>query len=140
MQAPDGRMEPRFIGEPAAVIGGPAALLLSRILRSPHIRRVLDTPRDWIERDTIAATVTAIDLAGFAFEASLTARERGETITVGAVAAECHLTTKETADYLRISLRRAQELAPELGGKRIARRWAIPAAGAKAYAERRAAA
>jgi hypothetical protein len=101
---------------------------------------VLDTPRDWIERDTIADAVTAIDLAGFAFETSLTARERGETVTLGAVAAQSagDWTTQQTADYLRISRRRAQELAPELGGKRVGRQWAIPAAAVRTYERQKA--
>lgn len=38
-------MTTRFVGEPAAIIGGPAAFLLSRLLRSPQVTTYMLTAR-----------------------------------------------------------------------------------------------
>ena len=135
-------MEPRFISAPSAVISGPAAWLLSRLLSSPDNRRVLDNPPTWIERDAVADAITAIHLAGRAFVTPQAALERGKTATVGAAVADSTVnwTTQQTASYLRISVRRTQELAPELDGVRVGRQWLIPAVVVRLYAEQRDAA
>jgi hypothetical protein len=129
----------KFIGQGSAVIGGPAAWLLARILASPDVARVLACPPSWIERGQVIDMVTAVDLAGRAFETLLTARERGEKTHLGAAVAQsaADWTTRETAEYLRISVRRTQELAADLGGRRIGRQWLIPAAGVRAYEQRK---
>lgn len=95
-------MEPRFIAEPSAVIGGSAAWLLSRVLRSPDIRRVLESPPSWIERDAVADAVHAIDPAARAFVASQPAPERGKMTTLGAVVPESEWSTHQAAEYLGI--------------------------------------
>lgn len=127
--------------QPCAIVSGSAAWLLSRLLRSPDNRRVLDNPPTWIERDDVADTVTAIHLAARAFAAP-TALERGKAATVGATVAQSasNWTTQQTASYLRISVRRTQELAPDLGGVRVGRQWLIPATVVRLYAEQRDAA
>jgi hypothetical protein len=133
-------MDSRFISEPSAVISGPAAWLLARLLRSPDVARVLACPPSWIERGQVIDMVTTVDLAARAFEASITAPKRGESTSLGAVVAHsaADWTTKETAEFLTISVRRAQELAPDLGGRRAGRQWRIPATAVRAYEQRKA--
>jgi hypothetical protein len=126
-----------FIDAPAALIDGGAALFISRVLASPGVKKVLEHPPAWVGRGDITAAVRALYLAGKAFENTFTALERGNRTTSGAVAEQCW-STQRTADYLRISRRRAQELAPELDGKRIGRQWAIPAAAVRAYERQKA--
>jgi excisionase family DNA binding protein len=135
-------MVDKLISAPSAVISGGAAWLINRVLSSPDVTRVLESPPSWIERGDIADALTAIDQAAKAFAASQPAPRRGKTATLGAAVADSagNWTTAEAAEYLRISVRRTQELAPELGGVRIGRQWLIPAVAARLYAERRDAA
>ena len=126
----------KFISEPSAVISGAPAWLLSRILRSPSVVKVLTNAPDHAD---IASTVTAIHAAGRAYENRLDRQRRDNAVTPGAVVPQCW-TTEQTATYLGLSLRRVQELAPELDGERVGRRWLIPAAAVHEYAERRDAA
>jgi hypothetical protein len=112
----------RYIEAGAVVTGGPA-WLVSRVLRSPNVARLLDQPPAWIERDDLTATVTAIHLAGRAFEVSLTAPKRGNETTASAVMPESGWTTKRAADYLGLSPRRLQERATEFGGRKVGRQW-----------------
>jgi hypothetical protein len=131
-------MEPRFISAPSAIIGGSAAWLLSRLLRSPDIRRVLDNPPSWIERGDIADAVTAINKAAKAFVASQPAPTRGQMATLGAVVSESEWTTHQAAEYLGISQRRVQEIAPELGGQRVGQRqWLLPEIAVREYERRK---
>jgi hypothetical protein len=127
----------RFLDEPTAMVSGSAAWLLSRLLRSPHVVKVLNAPSGGLDRAAISATVAAIHCAGRAYESRLDQQRRDNALAPGAIVAESW-TTQHTADYLRISRRRAQELATELDGKRIGRQWAIPAAAVRAYERRKA--
>jgi excisionase family DNA binding protein len=133
----DGRMD-KLISEPSAIIGGSAAWLLSRVLRSPDIRRVLDNPPGWIERGDITAMVTAVDLAARAFVASQPAPRRGKMTPLGAVVPESEWSTRQAAEYLGISRRRVQELAEELGGQRVGQRqWLLPEIAVREYERRK---
>jgi hypothetical protein len=130
-----------FISEGSAVISGAPAWLLDRIMRSPDVATVLSNPPRWIDRDHLAATLDALHLAAKAFDVDSTALERGKPTTLGATVAQSagNWTTAQAATYLRISVRRAQELAAtDLGGTRIGRRWAIPAVAVRQLAEQRA--
>lgn len=120
---------------PSALISGGTAAFLSRLLRSPNIRRVLDRPPAWVNRADVAVTVDAIHEAGRAWETSITLQQRDNAVALGA-AVQCW-TTKRAAEHLRMSQRRVQELASELGGKRIGREWRIPATMVREYAKRR---
>jgi hypothetical protein len=122
-------VDSRFISEPSAVISGPAAWLLSRILRSPSVVKVLTNAPDQAD---IAATVAAIHCAGRAYENHLDRRRHDNAVTPGAVVPQCW-TTEQTATYLGLSLRRTQELAPELDGRRIGGRWLIPESAVRGY-------
>lgn len=130
----------KFINAGAVISGGPV-WLLSRILRSPDVARVLGCPPSWIERDALADTVTAIHLAARAFEVSLAAPERGETATLSAVVphSAADWTTREAAEHLRMSQRRVQELAAaELGGRLVGREWRIPEVAVREYGRTKA--
>jgi excisionase family DNA binding protein len=136
MQAPDGPVD-RLISEPAAMVSGSAAWLLSRLLRSPSVVKVLTNAPD---RADIAATVDAIHAAGRA-HANRPEQERRDNATApGAVAAQsaADWSTGQAADYLQISRRRAQELASELDGEKIGRAWRIPASAVRAYQRQKA--
>ncbi|MFZ0118107.1 MAG: hypothetical protein WAL99_01380 [Pseudonocardiaceae bacterium] len=123
----------RFVDEPCAIVTGAPAWLISRLLRSPDVATVLNNPPSWIDRAEVTATVTAIHLAGRAFVAPPSALERGNQPTSSAVAAESELTTRETAERLCLSQRRVQEIAAELGGTQVDRRWRIPEVAVREY-------
>lgn len=123
----------RLIGADTALVAGGPAWLISRMLASPHVARLLNHPPAWIERGHLTDTVMAIDLAARAFEVSLTAPERGNEAPLGAVAGQSDWTTREAANYLGMSQRRVQELAGALGGRRVGREWRLPAAAVRKY-------
>jgi len=58
--------------ESAALVAGPAALVLSRICKSPNVVTVLNRLPPWLAvyRDQISATVYAVHRAGAAWETS----------------------------------------------------------------------
>lgn len=128
---------PQFIGVPTAMVSGASAWLIARILRSPNVIKVRTNPPSGLDRADIAATVRAIHEAGRAWENSLALQQRDNAVALSAVVPHCW-TTQQTAMYLRLSLRRVQELAPELGGRRNGRQWLIPAAAVRAYEQQRA--
>jgi hypothetical protein len=130
-------MTERFLTQPTAQVYGGSAWLLSRILRSPAVIKVLDNPPAGMDRSDIAATALAIHAAGRAWESDLTLQRRDTAIPLSATVPHC-LTTEQAGSYLRLSVRRIQELAPSLGGKRIGRRWSIPAAAVQQYGQRKA--
>jgi hypothetical protein len=127
----------KYITEPVAVIGGGAAWLISRVLRSPAVAKVLANAPSGLDRADIAATVTAIHAAGRAYENRLDRERRDNADRPGAVVPQSW-TTEQTATYLGLSLRRTQELAPELDGRRIGGRWLIPAVAVQSYEQQKA--
>lgn len=114
--------------ESAALLSGPAALVVSRVLHSPNVVTVLaDLPR-WLQRyrSEIHAAVEAVHRAARAYESGVAALEREDVVVSGAVRAHSdqHWTTRQAADHLRLSRRRVQELASaELGGRKVGRQW-----------------
>jgi excisionase family DNA binding protein len=127
------------VDQPCAVVSGAPAWLLSRVLRSERVTKVLANPHTGVDRADLAAVVNAIHRAGRAHENRLDRQRRDNADPPGADVQHCW-TTEQTATYLGLSLRRVQELAPELDGERVGRRWLIPAAAAHEYSERRDAA
>lgn len=123
--------------EHAAIVSGGAAWLLSRILRSPAVAKLTGNPPAWLDRSEISATVNAIHHAAKAFEVASTAHERENATVVGAVDAQSDPTPEWTvsraADHLRLSPRRVQELAPELGGRRVGRQWILNELAVREY-------
>jgi excisionase family DNA binding protein len=126
-------MNTRLIGAQTALVSGPSAWILSRILRSPDVRRILANPPAWIERGDLADTVMAIDQAGKAFEVALSALERGNEAPLSAVMPQSEFTTRQAAERLGLSQRRVQELAALLGGRRVGRQWRLPEAAVREY-------
>jgi hypothetical protein len=127
----------RFVDQPCAVVNGAPAWLLSRLLRSERVTKVLANPQTGVDQADLAAVVDAIHRAGRAHTNRLYQRQRDNAAAPGAVAAQSW-STAQAAAYLGLSLRRVQELAPELDGQRIGRQWAIPAAAAREYQRQKA--
>jgi hypothetical protein len=126
----------KFITEPTALVSGSTAWLLSKVLHSPTVIKVLVNAPASVNRADLNATVAAIDAAGRAWETGLCLQKRDNAITPSAVVQHC-LTTEQASDYLKLSVRRVQELAPSLDGKRIGRRWMLPAAAVREYEQRK---
>lgn len=129
----------RYI-DSGALVRGSSAWLISRILNSPAVAKVVTSPPRLVDRAELAATVAAIHQASRAFETSVTALERGNETTAGAVAPQSEWTTKQAADHLRMSQRRVQELAAELGGRKIGRQWLLDEVAVRREHQRRTAA
>lgn len=127
--------------EHAAVVSGAPAWLLSRILRSPNVATVVNNAPRWIDHAELNATVEAIHGAAKAFQMASAARERENATVPGAVTAESDdpgWTVRRAAAYLGLSPRRVQELAPELGGRRVGRRqWVLDSAAVRHEHQRR---
>jgi Helix-turn-helix domain len=132
----------RLITEPTAQISGGAAWLISRVLASENLAKVLSRPPAGVDRADVAAAIAAINAAGRAWETDLTLRQRDNATALSATVPQSATTwtTAEAADYLKISRRRAQEIAANLGGTRIGRHWVIPVVAVRRLAEQRAAA
>lgn len=115
--------------ESAAVLSGPAALVVSRVLSSPNVVKVLSGLPPWLApyRSEISAAVQAIHRAAKAFETAATAPGRDTATVVGAVTLDSNSewTVRKAADYLGLSRRRVQELAGQLGGRRVGRLWIL---------------
>jgi excisionase family DNA binding protein len=126
-------MSTRLIGARTALVSGSTAWLLSRILRSPAVKRLLAHPPAWIERGDLADTINAVDQAGKAFEVALSALERGNEAPLSAMVPQSEFTTRQAAERLGLSQRRVQELATLLGGRRVGRQWRLPEAAVREY-------
>jgi hypothetical protein len=109
----------------AAIVSGAPAWLLSRIMRSPNVKKVLSTPPLWVDRAEVAAAVDAIHRAAKAFETASGALERDDG------------TVRRAADYLGLSERRVQERAIELGGRKVGRQWILDEVAVRQEYQRR---
>jgi hypothetical protein len=109
-----------------ALVHGSSAWLLSRILASPGVAAVVKNLPQWVDRVELAATIAAIHKAAQRFDtASSAAHEREDAALLGAVMPESgpDWTVRRAADFLGLSERRTQELAAQLGGRKIGRQW-----------------
>jgi hypothetical protein len=122
----------KFISEPSAVISGAPAWLLSRVLRSERVTKVLANPHTGVDRADLAAVVDAIHRAGRAYANRLDQQRRDNADPPGADVQQSW-TTKRAAEHLEISQRRVQELAAGLGGRRVGREWRIPEVAVREY-------
>jgi hypothetical protein len=129
----------RFIGYPAAVVSGGPAWLLSKILRSTSVAKVISHPPVWLDHAELTATVAAIHQAAKAFAMTATAPERETAALTCAVTLESNpeWTVRKAADYLQLSRRRVQELASQLGGRRIGRQWILDEVAVREFARKR---
>jgi hypothetical protein len=132
-------MTNRFISGPTAVVTGSAAQLISRILRGSQVTTILRRPPPWVDRTELAAAVDAIHRTAAALDAATTEHRRDNATPSDATAAHStHAwTTRQAADYLGISLRRTQELAHDLGGKKTGRTWVLDEATVRHYEQLR---
>lgn len=129
----------RFI-ESAAVVSGGSAWLLSRILLSANVAKVIANPPSWLDRADLAATVAAIHRAASAQARRLELAQRETATVLDATAPDCpsSWTVQRAADYLRLSPRRVQEIAlVELGGRRVGRSWQLDETAVRAYERQR---
>lgn len=126
-----------FIDEPSAIISGAPATLLSRLLGSPYVVKVLAHSPSGVDPNELAAVLDAIHRAGRAHENRLDQQRRDDAEPLGAVMPHCW-TTEQAATYLGLSARRVQELALELDGQRIGRRWLIPETAVRCYKQTKA--
>jgi hypothetical protein len=122
----------RFVDEPTALISGAPAWLLSRVLRSPSVVKVLTSPPAGLNETDVAAAVAAIHKAGRAWEKRSDQQQRDNAVPAGAVVGH-YWTTKRAAEHLEKSQRRVQELAAALGGTRVGREWRIPEVAVREY-------
>ena len=114
----------RFL-EHAAVVAGDTAWLLSRILVSPDVAKVVANPPRWCDRAELAATVAAIHRAARASR-ELAQREDADQTDAEAPESGTGWSVKHSAGYLGLSVRRVQELAPtELGGRLVGGVWVL---------------
>lgn len=123
-----------------ALVHGSSAWLLSRILASPGVATVVSNPPGWVDRAELAATIAAIHTAASRFDtASSAAHEREDAALLGAVTPQLDpaWTVRRAADYLGLSDRRVQELAAELGGRRVGRAWILDEVAVREYERRR---
>jgi hypothetical protein len=123
-----------------ALVRGSSAWLLSRIVASPGVTTVLNNPPGWVDRTELAATIAAIHKAARGFDTASAAPERDTATALGAVMPESDLlgwTVRRAADFLGLSDRRVQEMAPELGGRRVGRQWLLDEVAVHHEGERR---
>src|SRR3954447_1570475 len=97
-----------------ALVSGASAHLLDRVLRSPHVRRVVDNLPPWL-RVEVESTVKAIRRAAADYEAQPVSSERSDETPTGEVATRLHggfdgwLDVEQAATLLGISRRRVQQ-------------------------------
>lgn len=127
----------RFVEQPAALVSGGPAWLLSRILPSREVVKVLSRPPPWLDRADVAATVAAIHRVAKELNPPPTALERDTATLVGAVTPESPWTVRRAVDHLQLSVRRVQELALDLGGRRVGRHWLLDEVAVREFARQR---
>lgn len=127
--------------ESAAVVGGPAAHVLDRIMKAPRVRRIIELLPEPL-RSEVAATRRAIALAAAAYEARsvVSGRSHETPGTETAPPSPGEITTREAAALLGVSERRCQQLAAGGLGRRVAGRWLLDKSAVLAYRDRRRAA
>jgi excisionase family DNA binding protein len=128
----------RFIEYPAAVVTGPEAFLLSRVLKAPSVVAFLRRAR-WFHGGDVQAMLEAIDRAARAWESRLTLAQRHTALRSDPLPAHSRWTVEQAAKHLGLSHRRVQELARAgwLTGKREGRRWGLDEASVLNYQHRR---
>lgn len=122
-----------------ALVRGSSAWLLSRILASPGVAAVVNNSPQWVDRAELAATIAAIHTAARRFDTTTAALEREDAAPLGAVMPQSApgWTVRRAAAYLGLSHRRVQEIAAELGGRRVGRAWILDEAAVREYERRR---
>jgi excisionase family DNA binding protein len=127
----------RFIAEPSAIVGGSAAYLLSRWLRTPSARTSMRAAQ-WLHGPDVTAALAAIHEAGRAW-AEL--RERNDVIRCELPDPNrATLTVEEASERLGVGKRRVQQLthAGRITGRRVGCRWVLDSTSVRAYQQQHA--
>jgi excisionase family DNA binding protein len=130
---------PNLITEPAAIVGGPAAFLLSRFLRSGPVIACMRTAR-WFGGPDVAEALHAIHEAGSAWETNIELRERNDVVRCELPGPNLGtLTVMEASDRLGIGERRVQQLAQRgrITGHRVGGRWQLDQQSVNIYHHQR---
>lgn len=131
-------MSTRFVSEPAALIGGPGAYLLSKLLKEPPVAAFIRDAR-WLHGPDFDLAVAAVHAAGRAWQATVDLPRRGNAVRFERSAADCTtmnpMSTKQAAEHLDLGIRQVQELAKSgrITGRRVAGRWQLDPSAVRAY-------
>lgn len=123
-----------------ALITGPSAHVLDRILASPNVVRMLAMVQMPAEaRAEVDAARRAIRRAAQAFEAASTAVDGTTETSLAEIAplSSHEFDTHEAAALLGVGERRVRQLAAGGMGRRAGGRWLLDRTAVLAYAERR---
>lgn len=130
-----GRPEAPYVE--GALISGPSAHILDRVLASPNVVRVLDALPPWM-RAEVDATRRAIQRAAAAYEAlPISANGNAETGLAEIGTGSPHeISTSEASVLLGLSERRVRQLAAGGMGRRVGGRWLLDRSAVTAYGKR----
>jgi excisionase family DNA binding protein len=126
--------------EHAAVITGPGASLLSRLLQAPQVLAFIRTAK-WLHGDDFGQAVRAVHTAGRTWETSIGLRERNNAIRYELPGPNrATLSVEEASEHLGIGKRQVQNLvrAGRIAGHRLGGRWALDPTSVKIYQQKRA--
>ncbi|MDQ2880487.1 MAG: helix-turn-helix domain-containing protein [Actinomycetota bacterium] len=133
-------MTPTVITEPAAIVAGSAAALLSRWFRTPQVAALMRAS-PWLPGPDVAEALRGIHQAACAWEATVELRERN-TVVRHELPGPNHatLTTEEASQRLGIGPRRVQQLAQRgrITGRRVGRKWELDVRSVYQYQQKRA--
>jgi excisionase family DNA binding protein len=124
----------RFV-EHGALISGPGAYLLSRLLRSPPVAAYMRSA-GWVGGDDFNAALAAIHAAGRVWEDTIKLPQRDNArANVRSLSNLATMSIEGAAGLLGLSVRRTQELAQQgsLTGRRVGRRWELATSSVHAY-------
>jgi len=130
-----------FVPAGAAVIHGPAAWVIARILAAPNVRTLLlNLPAGWLRpyAGEIADAVAAVHRAAAAWDtAAPISPTRNDETAPDEIEPPSAWSVSTAAAYLGLTERRVQQLAEQLGGRRIGRTWALDPAAVREYGRQR---
>ncbi len=130
-------MTARFVGEPAALVSGPSAYLLSKLLREPpvaaHIRRAR-----WLHGDDFMSAIRAINAASDAWQATAALPQRHNDRRYERPEQHCGtltVTVEQASEQLDLGKRQVQRLAlsGRITGRRVGGRWQLDPASVVAH-------
>jgi hypothetical protein len=133
-----------YVPAGAAIVSGPTAWVLGRILAAPHVRTLLlNLSAGWLRpyAGEVADAVAAVHRAAAAWDmAASTSPTRSDETALGEIEPPCLWSVSTAAAHLGLTERRVQQLAERLGGRRVGRTWGLDPAAVREYGRRRKAA
>jgi excisionase family DNA binding protein len=127
-----------LITETTALISGPAAYLLAKLLKSPPVTTYI-RGAGWLHGPDFEQAIRAINAASDAWQTHL---DLGRRQTADARVQSPHscdtMTIEQASETLQLSRRHTQRLAQEgvITGRRVGRRWELDARSVTAYQHR----